>query len=71
MEGGLRIETTIGFNGSCNDLLKFLPGQVPAVIYAVGGLLVREELGSKKQLPQKVHNGTITTLAISPDGSLL
>lgn len=68
MEGGLRIETTIGLNGHTNDLLRFLTGQPPSIIYAVGGLLVREELGSKRQVVQKVHNGKITTLGVSPDG---
>lgn len=68
MEGGLRIETTIGFNGGDNDLLKFMPGQTPSILYAVGGLIVREELSSKKQVTVKAHNGRITTIAISPDG---
>lgn len=70
MEGGLRIETTIGFNGGINDLLKFAPGQTPAVFYPIGGTIVREELSSKKQVTSKVHNGRITCLAVSPDGSL-
>lgn len=69
MEGGLRIETTIGFNGGINDLLKFSPGQSPVIFFAIGGTVVREELSSKKQITSKVHNGEITALAVSPDGS--
>jgi WD40 repeat protein len=71
MEGGLRIETTIGFNGSGAELLRFVPGQPPAIVYAAGGLLVRDLLGNKSQAAAKVHAGKVTALALAPDCRLV
>ena len=44
MESSLRIETIVGFNGNQQGVLAFQPQRESAVLYAVGGIVVREDL---------------------------
>jgi hypothetical protein len=69
MESRVRIETIIGFNGNQPSLLKFLQDPQPTIIYAIGGLVIKENLATKKQICQKVHNSTITALDVSSNGT--
>ena len=64
------IQSIVGFNGVLPGLLKAIQDDDPAVLYAVGGLLVKENLQTGEQIFQKVHNAAITCLSTSPSGSL-
>lgn len=68
----LELEHSIGYNARFADTLKYHPTDKDTLVYAIGGLLVIEDLNDKsKQQFLRGHDMEISAVTISNSGRLI